>query len=231
MLLAIYFIVFAAPFGSPWGWLVAKYKLDKYSKAFYGDEIKQRGLLTYNFKDNSYSYDLILKSKNVGARIKYHPSPSVIIDSLYLEKLDEKLDEELKERVKVLDNVLGEDIHLPQPTAYYRINADQDFSNQPLKRKDRLYLLGITNTDVDLTPEQSKEKMLEIIALVYKNLGDKYNFTSSQIIYTDINGTKETDISARDSMLPYEQIKQKINEIPGGEVQEQFIKQLKDVKS
>ncbi len=228
MLIIVYVFVFAAPFGSPWGWLVAKYKLDKYSKAVYGDEIKQRGVLTYNLKDNSYWYDLIIKGNNAAVTIKYNPYRRDISDSLlYLEKLDEKL----KEKVKAMDNVLGKDINLPPATAYFAIDADQDFSNQPLKRKDKLYLLGITNTDVDLTPEQSEEKMLEIISAVYKNLGDEYNFTSSQIIYTDINGTKETDISAGDSMLPYEQIKQKINDIAGGEVQDQFIKQLKDVKS
>jgi hypothetical protein len=45
---------------------------------------------------------------------------------------------------------LGKDIYLPHPDMFYVIDGKQDFSKQPLKRMDKLYLLGITNTDVSV---------------------------------------------------------------------------------
>jgi hypothetical protein len=212
-------------FGTPFGILLSKYKLDKYYQGVYGDDVSPHGLPMYNPKSSSYHYKLITKNNEVISELSYKVSKQIISDSNF------KLDINLPNEIKTIDNELGEDIYLPKPFMYYGIDGNQDFSKHPLKRSDKLYLLGIINTDIELTPNQSKEKFLEIVSFIYKRLGNKYNFTSSQIIYIDVNGSLETYMSAKESTMTYEKVKSKIRVKEHGEVEEKFINQLKAVRN
>jgi hypothetical protein len=211
-------------FGTPFGMIVSKYKLGKYYKAVYGDYVSPNGLPMYNPKSSSYHYKLIRENNEVISELSYKVSKQTISDS------NLKLDISLPNEIETIDNELGKDIYLPEPYMYYGIDGNQDFSEQPLKRIDKLYLWGIINTDVEITPEQSKARFFEIVSFIYKKLGDKYNFTSSQIIYVDINGVLETSMSSKESTMPYEKVKHKIQTKDHGGVEEKFISQLKTIR-
>lgn len=212
-------------FGTPVGLLISKHKLDKYSKAVYGEKVVPNGLPKYNIKDGGYGYGLATPDNKVISEITYIASKNIIIDTNSIE------DNNLINQMVNINNELGKGIYLPRAHIFCGIDAKQDFTQQPLKRVDKLYLLGIANTDVELTPEQSKEKLFEIISFIYKKLDDKYNFTSSQIIYVDINGVLETSISSKESKMPYEKIRSKIKPNIQGELETRFINQLRDVKN
>lgn len=207
------------------GVLISKYKLDKYSKAIYGKEILSKGLPKYNILDGEYNYKLVTANNDIVARLSYEVIKNRIRDSNFIVKFD------IEREIEIIDLELGEDIYLPQPLVVYWIDGNQDFSEYPLKRMDRIYLLGIRNINVELTPDESKEKFFNIVSHIYDSLGSSYNFTSSQIIYTDINGTLETDISAKESRMPYNKLKLNIKKYKQEpEISMKFINQLKDVK-
>lgn len=208
------------------GVIISKYKLDKYSKAVYGEEVFSNGLPRYNLKDGVYEYTLVTPNNEFVSGLSYEVSKDKLKDSSFIVEFD------ILSEIEIIDNELGEDIYLPRPDIFYWIDGNQDFSKKPLKRIDKLYLLGIRNTNVELTAEQSREELFAIISYIYKRLGNKYNFTSSQIIYTDINGTLETNISAKESLMPYEKIKSRIKSVKQeAELDMKFINQLRDVKS
>lgn len=211
-------------FGTPIGILISKYKLDKYSKAVYGENSTPNALPKYNIKDGGYHYKLITTDSKVISELVYIASKHIISDTNFI------VDTDLINEIRNINSELDKDIYLPHADIFYGIDEKQDFTQQPLKRVDKLYLLGITNTDVELTPEQSKEKFFEIISYIYKKLDNKYNFTSSQIIYVDINGVLETNISSKESKMPYEKIKSKIKPKTQAELEARFINQLRDVK-
>jgi hypothetical protein len=212
-------------FGTPFGMIVSKCKLGKYYKGVYGDYVSPNGLPMYNPKSSSYHYKLITENNVVLSEVSYNISKKNINDS------NIKLDINLPGEIETIDNELGKDIYLPKPFMHYGIDGNQDFSEQPLKRSDKLYLWGIINTDVEVTPEQSKVKFFEIISFIYKRLGEKYNFTSSQIIYVDINGVLETSMSSKESTMTYEKIKHRIENKNHGEVEDECITQLKAVRN
>lgn len=213
-------------FGTPIGLLISKYKLNKYSKAVYGEHVLPDGLPKYNAKDGEYSYELVTTNNEVVAKLYYEIPKDLLGDSNF------KVEFDLLNEIKNIDNELGEDIYLPQPTIVYWIDGSQNFSQRPLKRIDKLYLLSIKNTNVELTLEQSKEEFFNIVSLIYEKLGNKYNFTSSQIIYTDVNGTLETYMSAKESKMDYEKIKSRIKlKTQEAELDMRFISQLRDVKN
>jgi hypothetical protein len=212
-------------FGNPIRLLICKYKLEKYSKAVYGENAKLYELPKYNLKDGEYHCKLVRKDNGVLSELTYISPKGDIRDSNFT------VDTDLKNKITSIKNQLGKDIYLPHPDMFYVIDGKQDFSKQPLKRIDKLYLLGITNIDVELTPEQSKERFFQIIASIYKSLGDEYNFTSSQLIYVDINGVLETNISSNESKMSYHKIKSKIKQNTAAELESKLINQLKAVKN
>lgn len=212
-------------FGTPIGLLASKYKLEKYSKAVYGENVMLYELPRYNFKDGEYHCKLVTKDTGILSELTYISLKGNISDANFT------VDTDLQNEIRSIESQLGKDIYLPHPDMFYVIDGKQDFSKKQLKRIDKLYLLGITNTDVELTPEQSREKFFEIIAFIYKSLGDKYNFTSSQLIYVDINGVLETNISNKESKMTYERIKSKIKQNTAAELEEKLINQLKAVKN
>jgi hypothetical protein len=227
IILALNFVIgpFFLDFGTPFGLLISKYKLDKYSKAVYGENIVPDGLPKYNIKNSGYYYKLRTNEGAVISELRYITTEHIITDTNLKFKMN------LQSEIKAINNEMEKDIYLLNPSIFYAIDGNQDFSQNPLKRIDKLYLSPIVNTNVELTPEQSKEKFFDIISMIYMNLGSKYNFTSSHIIYIDINGMLETDISSEESRIPYKELQSKIKPIQPGEGDTEFINQLKAVKN
>lgn len=226
IILAINYIIgpFFLGFGTPIGLLISKYKLDKYSRAVYGENIVPEGLPKYNIINGGYSYKLIAEDNKVISELGYKTTKNIITDT------NLNVERNLSSEIKEINSEIGKDIYIPNLHVYHTIDGNQDFTQQPLKRVDKLYVSMITNTNVELTTEQSKERFFEIIKVIYMNLDSKYNFTSSHITYIDINGILETDISYKESKMSYEKIKSKIKPIQQGELDAEFINQLKAVK-
>jgi hypothetical protein len=222
--IGILFLSFGTPIGTPIGLLISKYKLDKYSNAVYGEHVFPDGLPRYDLKSSDYTYKLVSANNEIVSELAYRIPKDMFSDSNFKVKFD------LASEIKAIDNELGEDVYLPFSMIAYGIDGSQDFSQQPLKRIDKLYL-GIENINVNLTPQQSKEEFFKIVSFTYKKLGDKYNFTSSQITYTDINGVLETYMSAKEGMMPYKKVNSKIRALGLGEMEKKFIKQLEAVRN
>lgn len=213
-------------FGTPIGTLVSMVRLRSYAKAIYGTDVSYKGMPKFDFKSSVYYQQLVTKNDE-DLTLTYKPWGYTIIDTNYQRNIEPDY---LQKKIYELDEVLGRDIYLPTPYAFYGIDANQNFNKPSLKTKDGIYLLGIINTDVTLTPEESKEKLFEIITFIYRELDDKYNFSKSQIIYFDVNGGLEADISSKESKRAYKSIEGKIKEAQLGTLEVELIEKLKAVR-
>lgn len=172
--------------GPPFGGILAENKILNYASAMYGStQVSTKAI--YNFKDGYYHAEVSdEKGQNI-KEIKFKLSENVLFDDIIQERVSIQFESDFS----VIKESFPNTIQIPtQGFIYTVIYATGQYSVriEELSLRNRLYILGIVNSDVNITESESMEKPAEITRKILDKLGGKYNITAVQIIYTDING-------------------------------------------
>ncbi|EDL66172.1 YfjL-like protein [Bacillus sp. SG-1] len=176
-----FLIIFYSLFnGIPFGGYIAKAKITDYVEQVYGfDESISKP--QFNLKNSAYEV-YIPQLEN---RFSYDLFKKRIID----EKLVNKVNNEFKDDYNKLKNSYEGNIELPDASLFSSILANGEYSND-IEVYQKLYLLGIINRK-KITSKESIKMPAKLTKEIIDSLGESYNITSLQVIYTDLNGQYE----------------------------------------
>ncbi|SHI04107.1 hypothetical protein [Clostridium grantii] len=215
--------VFSLFKGPPFGGILAKNKILNYASAMYGD-VQLVTKVDYNIKDQYYFAELSGGNNQNIKEIRY----SLFENKLGDEVLMEKISTEFNSDFFVAKEFLQENIQITDGYIYTVIDANNKYTNkiEDLSLEQKLYILGIKNSDISIIEKESIKKPAEITRKIIDQLGDKYNITAVQIIYMDVNGVFQ--IVADNSNLSYSDLEKKTSKIQEiGEEDKLFIESLK----
>lgn len=215
--------------GIPFGGIIAEHQVERYVTAVYG-ETQINAKAYYNFKSNSYTLEIAGTDGHLTETYRYDPYRNLIFDEALNETIGTRFDSDYLKAVAQFD----EPLEFPKAIIYTSVrgtgNYTADTDKLPVVQK--LYVLGIVNSNVDIATEESVEKPAEITRTIIDSLGEGYNITSVQVIYTDINGVYEitSDSSTAEKLL--DSLKSKTHSIERiGEEEAKIIQALRDSKA
>jgi len=81
------------------------------------------------------------------------------------------------------------DIELPNAFLFSTVLGNGEYSKN-IQLHQKTYLLGMINRE-KVAPEDSIKLPAEITKEIIGSLGERYNITSLQVLYTDLNGQYE----------------------------------------
>ncbi|KPL57744.1 YfjL-like protein [Rossellomorea vietnamensis] len=182
LLISIYSLFKGIPFGS----YIAKAKITDYVEQVYGIN-KSVSKPQFNFEDSSYEVYL----PQLGSQFSYDLLHNLIVD----EKLANELNNEFQSDYNKLKDSYRDNIELPDAHLFSSVLADGEYSkNMSLYQK--IYLLGIINRE-KITSEDSSKTAATLTKEIIEGLGENYNITSLQVIYTDLNGQYEITLDSK----------------------------------
>lgn len=209
--------------GPPFGGILAKSKILNYASAMYGN-VQVVRKVKYNFKDQCYHAKVSGENNQTIKEIKYNLFENMLVD----EFLTERISTQFNSDFSVDKEFFGDTIEIPKGHIFTAIDATNKYTGRidDLNLTQRLYITGIINSDVSITAEESIKKPAEITRKIIDELGNKYNITGVQIIYTDVNGVFE--IVEENSNMLYSDLEKKTSKMEEiGEEEKLFIESLK----
>ncbi|WP_098439428.1 hypothetical protein [Bacillus sp. es.034] len=213
LLISIYSFFNGIPFGS----YIAKAKITDYVKQVYGfNESVPKP--QFNLKNSSYEVHL----PQLGNQFSYDLSNNLITD----EKLGTEINDTFQGDYNKLKNSYSENIELPTAFLFSSVLANGEYSkNMSLYQK--IYLLRIINRET-ISSEDSSKMPAILTNEVIDRLGENYNITSLQVIYTDLNGQYEITLDGKKpiSVKTLEKNTSKMNQI--GEEDKELIRELNE---
>ncbi|OXS58160.1 hypothetical protein B0G93_11544 [Bacillus sp. V-88] len=213
LLISIYSLFNGIPFGS----YIAKAKITDYVKQVYSfNESVPKP--QFNIKNSSYEVHL----PQLGNQFSYDLSSNLIID----EKLGTEMNDTFQGDYNKLKNSYSENIELPPGFLFSSVLANGEYSkNMSLHQK--MYLLGIINHK-KIASEDSSNMPAILTKEIIDRLGENYNITSLQVIYTDLNGQYEITLDSKRS-ISVEALKKKTSKMEQiGEEGKELIRQLNE---
>lgn len=175
-LILIYSLFNGIPFGS----YIAKAKITDYVEQVYGlDEGVPKP--QFNYKESSYDVNL----PQLGNEFSYDLSSNQIYD----EKLIDEINSQFQIDYDELRNSYLDNIELPNAFLFSTVLANGEYSKN-IQLHQKIYLLGMINRE-KVAPEDSIKFPAKITKEIIVGLGERYNITSLQVIYTDLNGQYE----------------------------------------
>ncbi|PFA69761.1 hypothetical protein CN378_03055 [Bacillus sp. AFS015802] len=176
LIILIYSIFKGIPFGS----YIAKAKITDYVEQVYGfNESVPKP--PFNIEDSSYEVYL----PQLGSRFSYDLLHNLIVD----EKLANEVNDEFQDDYNTIKDSYRDNIELPDAFLFSSVLANGEYSkNIPVYQK--IYLLGIINRK-KISSEESSKMPATLTKEIIEGLGENYNITSLQVIYTDLNGQYE----------------------------------------
>lgn len=166
--------------GIPFGGYIAKAKITDYVEQVYefNESISKP---IYNIKDSSY----IVEIPQLGKEFSYDLANNQIFDM----KLVNNINNQFQVDYDKLRNSYADNIELPNAFLFTSVLANGNYSKDiPIYQK--IYVLGIINRE-KIAPEHSIETAAKITKEIIDSLGERYNITSLQVLYTDLNGHYE----------------------------------------
>lgn len=213
LLISIYSFFNGIPFGS----YIAKAKITDYVKQVYGfNESVPKP--QFNLKNSSYEVHL----PQLGNHFSYDLSSNLITD----EKLVAEINDTFQGHYNKLINSYSGNIEWPPGFLFSSVLANGEYSkNMSLYQK--MYLLGIINRK-KITSEDSSKMPSILTKEIIDRLGESYNITSLQVIYTDLNGQYEITLDGKKS-ISVETLKKKTSKMEQvGEEDKELIRELNE---
>lgn len=185
LLIFIYSLFNGIPFGS----YIAKGKITDYVEQVYGfNESVPKP--QFNFKESAYNVYL----PQLGNEFSYDHSNNLIIDT----KLVGNINFQFQIDYGKIKKSFVENIELPNAFLYSSVLANGEYSkNTTLYQK--IYLSGIINRE-KIAPEDSITMPAKLTKEIIDSLGERYNITSLQVLYTDLNGLYEITLDDKKSI-------------------------------
>ncbi|WP_078379931.1 YfjL-like protein [Sutcliffiella halmapala] len=175
--------------GIPFGSYIAKAKITDYVEQVYGfDEGIPKP--QFNYKESSYEVNL----PQLGNEFSYHLSSNLIFD----EKLGNEINSQFQIDYDKLKNSYVENIELPSAFLFSTVLANGEYSKN-IQLHQKIYLLGIINRE-KIAPEDSIKLPANLTKELIDSLGERYNITSLQVLYTDLNGQYEITLNDNKSI-------------------------------
>ncbi|WP_226673506.1 hypothetical protein [Rossellomorea aquimaris] len=203
--------------GIPFGRYIAKAKINDYVEQVYS---LKEGIPKPQFNFKNSTYDVYLPQ--LESQFSYDLSHNLIID----EKLVEEKNNDFQGDYSRLKHSYGETIELPDAYLFSSVSADGEYSkNIPMYQK--IYLLGIINRE-EIDSEESSNMPAKLTKEIIEGLGEHYNITSLQVIYTDLNGQYEITLDSKKpiSIKTLSKNTSKMDQI--GEVNKELIRELNE---
>lgn len=190
MIIFSIFIIFYSLFnGIPFGGYIAKAKITDYVEQVYGfDESVSKP--QFNLKNSAYEVYI----PQLDNRFSYDLFKKCIFD----EKLVNKVNNEFKDDYNKLKNSYEGNIELPDASLFSSILANGEYSKD-ISLYQKIYLLGIINRE-KIASEESIKMPAKLTKEIIDSLGESYNITSLQVIYTDLNGQYEINLDDKKSI-------------------------------
>ncbi|MCA1057530.1 hypothetical protein LCL96_01190 [Rossellomorea aquimaris] len=185
LLLSIYSIFKGIPFGS----YIAKAKITEYVEQVYRFN---EGIPKPQFTIVNSTYDVFLPE--LGSRFSYDLSHNLIID----EKLVNEMDNEFQGDYNKFKHSFGDSIELPDASLFSSVLANGKYSKE-ITLYQKMYLLGMINRE-KIDPEDSSKMPAKLTKDIIDRLGENYNITSLQVLYTDLNGQYEITLDDKKSI-------------------------------
>ncbi|MGH4052541.1 MAG: hypothetical protein ACREVX_14630 [Clostridium sp.] len=213
----VYSIVKGVPFGN----YIAQAKISNYARQVYGITTKLK-MPQYNVVNSNYVAN-ILQQENVEFEITYDLSSNKIYDERVNTAYNGLFQEEYQEILKLYDG----NVELPLTNISTSILANGKYSKDiyDLTCFQIFYITGIVNRE-KISPEESSKMPAKITRDVLDKLSNKFNVTSLQIIYTDLNGTFETIVKGKDKLTVEKMQKNTAKLDKLGEVEKKLILEL-----
>ncbi|MDF2946538.1 MAG: hypothetical protein K0S51_1217 [Bacillales bacterium] len=225
--IALIFISFMILFysifnGIPFGNYIAKVKIENYVKQVYGAQGEVQ-IPQYNLKSSSY----ITKLSPTDSEISYKLFNNTIFD----ERVSEDYNEQFQKDFINLSKSYNDNIELPLADIYTEILANGNYSKNifKLKTSQMLYILGIINRD-KISRNDSQKAPSKTTKEILNKLGNNYNITSLQVIYTDLNGCYEIVVKGKKPISEKELQKNTSKKDSVGEVERELIRELNKPK-
>jgi len=196
MLLLAFIIIFGYSIfkGIPFGNYIAKAKIASYVKQVYGINKKLK-MPQYNFKDSYYLVDISDGS------YKFEISYDLLNNTIRDEKVNSAYNSLFQEKYQELSKSYNGNIKLPLADSYTLISANGKYSKNiyDLKCFQMVYILGIVSSE-KISPGGSIKMPAKVTKNLLDKLGEQFNVTSLQVIYTDLNGCFQVIVRGKDKV-------------------------------
>ena len=223
LIAGVILVIINAFTGNPISKSNAKNKIESYLQSVYSKDIKVEKTY-YDFYGGWY-----ISHANINGESRYFKySANRIWDDNVIDYFDDKLNKDYNS----VCQAIKENTHLEFP---YQIGvstmviADGKYSAdfESLNVEQKIYLLGFRNHDKMLSENDSKNMASRIASQFIDILGDRYNFNSIQMNYTDKYGAYE--IIIKDKTLTLDELLRHTRKLKDSELAEEdraFIKNL-----
>lgn len=201
--------------GIPLGNYIAKAKVADYVEQVYGiNESVPKP--QFNLKVSSYEVYL----PKLGNEISYDLSNNLIFD----EKLINDINSHFQIDYNKLKNSYVGNIELPHANVFSFVLANGEYSKN-ISLHQKIYLLGIINRE-KIAPDDSIKMPAKVTKEIIDSLGERYNITSLQVSYTDLNGHYEIILDDNNS-ISVETLRKNTSKTERiGEVERELIREL-----
>jgi hypothetical protein len=211
---------YSAFYGVPFGNYIAKAKITDYVKQVYGIN-KKFQIPQYNFKNSTYSANIPQQSS------EFTISYNLLNNSIYDERVNSTYNLQFQKEYMELLKTYSGSIELPPADIYSRILANGNYSDDIYKLTcfQKIYLLGIVNRQ-KISLNDSTKMPATVTKYVLDKVSNRFNITSLQAIYTDLNGCFEIIVDGNDKPTVEKMQKHTSKMDRIGEVEKKIINEL-----
>jgi hypothetical protein len=207
--------------GNPISQTIAKHKIQKYIHEVYSAD-GEVGRPRSSFPDRGYFSEVKVDNQTITMKYYAHRITDENVTNYFQNKLND-------DYPAARESFSHDDLAFPEPDIYTAVIADGHYHSdfEKLNVRQKLYVLGVENHDKKIPENDSGTMPSKIASHLINELGDRYNFTSIQLIYTDKFGVYE--IAIDDTNLTIDELlknTRKFDDSEIGEVESAFIESL-----
>lgn len=218
-LLAVVLLFANGLVGNPISKMIARNKIQTYIQAVYSVDSKVDKIY-YNLVTSSYEAKLQINGRNLLIRF----SSNTVRDDNVSEFFQEEFNQDYP---AALTSFNKDHIKFPAAVEIATGMVQDRKYDKGFEKKQKLYLLGVQNSDKTISQSESQQLPARIAVQLLEHLGDKYNFVSIQMRYTDKYGVYE--ILLENTTLVFDELwnhTRKLDDDNLGVEEREFIEQL-----